>query len=188
MKSEITSEKIQFHLTRDDFEASLSHAFNVIFVGSSIIGMLLFCCYLIISEWSSTIYNLNIFLLLLSPILWIGTGIIYEGIFPFIGELIITINYENLFITRKIFILSGDKVFSIEDIVEIGQWYFGGFEEYEDGPAMIFRKCFIKTNHKQIFFGDYIKQEYKDIIIEEINKFVFKGEKFDNNSSFDMED
>ena len=30
--------------------------------------------------------------------------------------------------------------------------------------------------------------EYKDIIIEEINKFVFKGEKFDNNSSFDMED
>ncbi len=176
MKSDITSEKIQFHLTRDDFEASLSHAFNVIFVGSSIIGMLLFCCYLIISEWLSTIYNLNIFLLLLSPILFIGAGIIYEGIFPFLGELIIKIDSENLFITRKIFILSDNKIFSIEDIVEIGQWYFGGFEEYEDGPAMIFRKCFIKTNRKQMFFGEYVKQKYKDVIIEEINKFVFKRE------------
>jgi hypothetical protein len=146
----------------------------VIFVGSSIIGMLLFCCYLIISEWLSTIYNLNIFLLLLSPILWIGTGIIYDGFFPFLGKLIITIDSENLFITRKIFILSDNKIFSIEDIVEIGQWYFGGFEEYEDGPAMIFRKCFVKTNRKQIFFGDYIKQEYKDKIIEELNEFILQ--------------
>ena len=73
--------------------------------------------------------------------------------------------------------MSDNKNFLIEDIVEIGQWYFGGFEEYEDGPAMIFRKFFVKINRKQIFFGEYIKQECKDLIIEEINKFVFKEEK-----------
>jgi hypothetical protein len=83
------------------------------------------------------------------------------------------------------------QFFSTEDIVEIGQWYCGERYEYEDGPLTFIRKCFIKTNHKQIFFGDYIKQEYKDIIIEEINKFIFKEENLDNVSnvsSFDMED
>jgi hypothetical protein len=173
MKLDITSTKIQFHLTNNDFESSLSESFNLIFLGSSIIGMLFCCGYLIVSEWSSNIYGLNIFLLLLSPIIWLGISFICEGMFPFLGEFVITIDSEQLAINRKMFIAVIKKRIPIKDIIEVDQIYFDGFSP-EDAPLVLFRKCFVKTNCKQIFFGACIKQENKDVIIAEINKFIFK--------------
>ena len=188
MKSYITSEKIQFQLTRDDFQPRFSTAFNVIFIGSTVIGIPVYCCSLIIPEWLSTTYNLSIFLLLLSPVLLLGAKIICDGIFPFLGELVLTIDAEKLFLTSKIFTVSYTQHFLIKDIVEIGQLYCGGLSEYEDGPPIFSRHCFIKTNRKQTLFGDYIRPEYRDVIVEEINEFIFTREKLDDDNSFNVED
>jgi hypothetical protein len=173
MKLDITSTKIQFHLTNDDFEASLSESLNLIFLGSSLIGILSCCVYLIVSEWSSNIYGLYIFLLVLSPIIWLGTSFICEGMFPFIGEFLLTVDSEQLSINRKMFIAVLRKRIPIKDITEVGQMYFDGFSP-EDAPLVLFQKCFVRTNYKQIFFGACIKQENKDLIIAEINKFIFE--------------
>jgi hypothetical protein len=175
MESDITSTKIQFHLTNNDFETSLSQSFNLIFLGSSLIGILLYCDYLVVSEWSSNIYGLYLFLLLLSPIIWLGVNFICEGMFPFLGEFMLTVDSEQLSINRKISIAVLRKCIPIKDIIEVDRMYFDGFSE-EDAPLVLFCKLFIKTNHKKIFFGACIKQENKDVIITEINKFIFERE------------
>jgi hypothetical protein len=129
MKSDINSTTIQFHLTSTDFEANLSRSFNFIFMGSSLIGMLLCCCYLIVSEWSSNIYGLNIFLLLLSPIIWLGVNFICEGIFPFLGEFIITADSEQLSISRKISIAVYRQSIPTKDIIDVDRMYFYDFHQ-----------------------------------------------------------
>ena len=174
MKSDIDSATIQFHLTKNDFETSLSRSFNFIFIGSSLIGMLLCCCYLIVSEWSSNIYGLIFLLLLLSPIIWLGVNFISEGMFPFLGEFIITADSEQLSISRKISIAVYRQSIPIKDIINVDQMYWHDFSSDEDAPPVVFRRCFIKTNYRQTFFGDCIKQEHKNVIIAEINKLIFE--------------
>jgi hypothetical protein len=136
--------------------------------------MLLCCGYLIVSELSTNIYGLNIFLLLFSPVIWMIVNLICESIFPFVGEFLITVDSKQLSISRKISIAVYKQNVLRKDIVSVGQLYFIGSSPGEDDPPVIFKKCFIKTNNKQIFFGAYIKQENKDAIIAEINKFIFE--------------
>jgi hypothetical protein len=121
MKSDITSTKIQFHLTSNDFEARLSEPFDLIFLGFSLVGMLLCCGYLIASESSYNIYGLNIFLLLFSPIIWVSLSLICEIIFPFIGEFVITVDSKQLSISRRISIAVYKKSIPKEDIIAVGQ-------------------------------------------------------------------
>ena len=179
MISDITSTKIQFYLTNNDFEASLFQSFSLIFFGSSLIGMLLCCCYLIVSEWSSNIYGLILLLLLLSPIIWLGVNFICKGIFPFLGEFILTADSEQLSISRKISVAVYKQSIPIKDIIDVDQMYFYDFSSDEDAPPVVFRRCFIKTNYKQTFFGDCIKQENKNVIIAEINKLIFEQKQED---------
>jgi hypothetical protein len=175
MKSDITNAEIKFHLTKNNFESSIFESLKLIFFGSSLIGIVFCCCYLIVSEWSSNIYGLNILLLLFFLMLWPGIGSIYEGMFPLFGELILTVNSEELCITRKILINIDKRRIPTKDILEIGQLYFNLIEsgEVEDPPILV-RKCFVKTQDKQIFFCACIEQGEKDMILSKINDFVFE--------------
>jgi hypothetical protein len=175
MDSDITSAKIYFHLTKKDFEVSLNRSFSLIFLGATIIGLLLYCGEFIVSEWSSNTYGLYILLLLISPVIWLGVNAMCEGIFPFFGEFIITVDAEQLSVIRKISIIAYSQSIKKEDITEVGQLYCRTYPEDEE-MAVLFRRSCIQTNGKQTFFGDCIKQENKDMIITEINKFIFEQE------------